>query len=234
MPRRRKSKSSTPTRRVNATELRERIAGLRARRAGTISNKEAIAIVDDVLAAGSRLSARGRRLRSEIRRLSKFIHALRADIVVVRTDEVKKEFIPTATDELDAIVEATAEATNAIMDAVETVEKSCGALTGEPADRLTEATTKIYEACGFQDITGQRITKVIKALKEIEHRVDAMVAAFGEDAGERPAQAAASAKPKAGEDKKSVTDSDLLNGPQLKSAAKTQDEIDALLFGPGR
>ena len=231
---RRKSKAAPPARRGSAAELRERIAGLRARRTGTVSLKETVAILDGVLAAGSRMSARGRRLRSEIRRLSEFIHALRSDIVVVRTDEVKKEFIPTATDELDAIIEATAEATNAIMDAVEIVEKTGGALAGEQASRLAEATTKIYEACGFQDITGQRITKVIKALKEIEQRVDAMVAAFGEDVAARPAQAKGPAMPKAGADPKATSDADLLNGPQLKSAAKTQDEIDALLFGPGR
>jgi chemotaxis protein CheZ len=231
---RRTAKPARAPRRGNAAGLRERIAGIRARRAGAISTKEAIAVVDGVLAAGRRMSARGRRLRSEIRRLSEFIHTLRSDIVLVRTDEVKKEFIPTATDELDAIIEATAEATNAIMDAVEMVERTGGALAGEHASRLTEATTKIYEACGFQDITGQRITKVIKALKEIEQRVDAMVAAFGEEAVARPAQAGKPAKPKADGDKKPIADEDLLHGPQLKSAAKTQDEIDALLFGPGR
>jgi chemotaxis protein CheZ len=230
---RRTTKSSPAPRRGNAAQLRERIAGLRARRTGAIPIKEAIAIIDGVVAAGGRMSARGRRLRSEIRRLSQFIHALRSDIVVVRTDEVKKEFIPTATDELDAIVEATAEATNAIMDAVETVEKAGAALAGEQASRLTEATTKIYEACGFQDITGQRITKVIKALKEIEQRVDAMVAAFGDEAVTPPAQAKQTAGPKTDGGEKPLTDADLLNGPQLKSAAKTQDEIDALLFGPG-
>lgn len=230
---RRKSKAVPRARRGAARELRARIADLRARRDGTLPVRDAIAIIDDVLAAGRRISARGRKLRSEIRRLSEFIHAVRSDIVAVWTDEVKKEFIPTATDELDAIIEATAEATNAIMDAVEAIEKAGDGLTGEPAAKLSEGTTKVYEACGFQDITGQRITKVIKALKEIEHRVDAMVAAFGEEIGSPSAKAAtpAPAKTKDGEGTKPVTDEDLLNGPQLKSTAKTQAEIDALLFG---
>jgi len=227
-----RSKALPRARRGAARELRARLAELRARRAGTLPVREAVAVIDDVLAAGRRMSMRGRRLRSEIRRLSEFIDSVRSDIVTVRTDEVKREFIPTATDELEAIIEATAEATNAIMDAVETIEKAGGALTGEPAAKLSEGTTKIYEACGFQDITGQRITKVVKALKEIEHRVDAMVAAFGEDIGARPAKAATPADTKAGEGGKPATDEDLLNGPQLKTAAKTQAEIDALLFGP--
>lgn len=119
-----------------------------------------------------------------------------------------------------------------VREAVEAIEKAGGALAGKPAAKLSEGTTKIYEACGFQDITGQPIAKVVKALKEIEHRVDAMVAAFGEEIGARPAKAAAPVKTKDGEGQKHVTDEDLLNGPQLKSAAKTQAEIDALLLGP--
>lgn len=229
---RKKKKKTSGGGGARSAKLRFRISKLRSRRNGTVPAKDAVAVIDNILAAGTRISARSRRLRAEIRRLSQFIHAARSEIVAVRTDEVKKEFIPTATDELDAIIEATAEATNAIMDAAETVEKVMGALPGEAGTRLMEATTKIYEACGFQDITGQRITKVVKALKQIEERVDAMVAAFGDETG-APA-AIARAKPKDGAAKKPITDADLLNGPQLKPAAKTQEEIDALLFGPGR
>lgn len=221
---------------VRGAELRSRISRLRSRPDGPIQAKDALAIIDGVLAAGIRVSARSHKLRAEVRRLSEFIHATRSGIVAVRTDEVKKEFIPTATDELDAIIEATAVATNAIMDATEAVDKAMGSLPGEAQTRLMEATTKIYEACGFQDITGQRITKVVKALQQIAERVDAMVAAFGADVGAHPAKTAAIAKaiPTDGGAKKPITDADLLHGPQLKSAAKTQEEIDALLFGPGR
>ena len=221
---------------VRAADLRSRISKLRARRGGAIPAQDAVAVIDNILAAGTRISARSRKLRLEIRRLSQFIHAARSDIVMVRTGEVKREFIPTATDELDAIIEATAVATNAIMDATEMVDKVTGSLQGDAGAQLSEATTKIYEACGFQDITGQRITKVVKALQQIEERVDAMVAAFGADDGSPPAKTAAAAKEKTkdGGAKKPITDADLLNGPQLKSAAKTQEEIDALLFGPGR
>ena len=228
-------KKKTGGARVRAADLRSRISQIRARRDGTVPAREAIAGIDDILSAGTRINARSRKLRMEIRRLSEFIHAARAGIVTIKTEEVKKEFIPTATDELDAIIEATAVATNAIMDATETIDKVAGALTGDANAQLMDVTTKIYEACGFQDITGQRITKVVKALKQIEERVDAMVAAFGADGTGRPAKTSQSTKdtPKDGATKKPITDADLLNGPQLKTAAKTQDEIDALLFGTG-
>ena len=46
---------------------------------------------------------------------------------------------------------------------------------------LQEATTRIYEACSFQDITGQRITKVVATLKTIEAKVAGIVSTFGGD-----------------------------------------------------
>ena len=54
-----------------------------------------------------------------------------------------------------------------------------GAWTASRAARLQDATTRIYEACGFQDITGQRITKVVATLKAIERKVAQIVATFG-------------------------------------------------------
>ena len=236
---RKKNRKAFAGPRASADGLRVRIARLRSRRGGTVPVKEAVAIIDSVLAAGARLSARGRKFRKEIHRLSEFIDAARAEIVGARPNEVKREFIPSATDELDAVIGATAEATNAIMDATEIVDSVVGSLEGEASKKLMDATTKIYEACGFQDITGQRITKVVKTLKQIEERVDAMDAAFGEGrrapAGKTGAQAKAKqAATKDGAAPKEIADADLLNGPQLKKAAKSQDDIDALLFGPGQ
>jgi chemotaxis protein CheZ len=92
-------------------------------------------------------------------------------------------------------------------------------------EKVTEAVTLVYESCNFQDITGQRITKVVRALKHIESKVDALVGAFGEDIAKYK-----SAHPK-GEPaaKDPMADAALLNGPQLPDNASKQDDIDALL-----
>jgi chemotaxis protein CheZ len=86
---------------------------------------------------------------------------------------------------------------------------------------MQDATTKIYEACSFQDITGQRITKVVATLKAIDAKVAQMLTAFGGRA--RVATAAAPVVPAldAGES--------LLHGPQLPAAAMDQTDIDKLL-----
>ena len=91
-------------------------------------------------------------------------------------------------------------------------------VTGEPATRLQDATTRIYEACSFQDITGQRITKVVATLKTIEAKVAQIVAAFG--GGERAASVEAAAE---------TDETALLNGPQHPTIAMDQSDIDKLL-----
>ena len=48
-----------------------------------------------------------------------------------------------------------------------------------PAAKLQDAVTRIYEACSFQDITGQRITKVVTTLKVIEEKVAHIISTFG-------------------------------------------------------
>lgn len=158
----------------------------------------------------------------ELKRLAAFIEQTKSEIAALRPDEVKLAFLPTATDELDAIVRATAEATNRIMDAAEVVTNVADTVGGESSGKLMDAVTSIYEACSFQDITGQRITKVVSTLKIIEQRIDRMIYSAGADevrvAHDIPAA-----------DSKDLSDADLLNGPALPGQGRSQEEIDALL-----
>lgn len=161
------------------------------------------------------------KLFREIESLATYIQSAKAEIAAIRPGEIKNEFIASATDELDAIVGATEAATNEIMDSAEHLESLTSMMDEEVAARLTEITTRIFEACTFQDITGQRITKVVRMLKEIETRVESLVKAFGGEIGDNPA--------KSDKDPNVVTDEDLLNGPQLPTNAADQAEIDRLL-----
>lgn len=173
------------------------------------------------------LSEDNLKLFAELESLSRYITTAKSEIAALRPDEITARHLPKATDELDAIVGATEEATNSILAAMESLENMSGDLPPEQAEKVTEAVTQVYEACSFQDITGQRITKVVSALKHIEEKVDALVAAFGDEIAKYKA-----AHPDPEEDKATPakpTDSDLLNGPQLPDDASKQAEIDALL-----
>jgi chemotaxis protein CheZ len=95
-------------------------------------------------------------------------------------------------------------------------------LQGEDAEALAGAVTRIYEACSFQDITGQRIGKVVSALKSIEKRVAAVTQSFGRGEGEALAETDEPAPAR-------TEGEELANGPQLPGAATSQAEIDRLL-----
>jgi chemotaxis protein CheZ len=170
------------------------------------------------------LSSADLHIYEELDDLVKYIQAAKAEIASIRPDEIQSQYIPSATDELDAIVEATEAATNHILDAVEKIEALQSEVSPEIGERISEITTEVYEACNFQDITGQRITKVVNALKHIEEKVEALVAALGGDKG----RAAPPLPPTEVESVKPLTDEDLLNGPQLPPQAQNQADIDAL------
>jgi chemotaxis protein CheZ len=159
----------------------------------------------------------------ELKRLAAFIEQTKSEIAALRPDEVKLAFLPKATDELDAIVKSTAEATNRIMDAAEVVTSVADGIAPEASSKLMDAVTSIYEACSFQDITGQRITKVVSTLKVIETRIDQMIYSAGEAGAATPPGALDLEAPDA------VCDAALLNGPALPGQGRSQAEIDALL-----
>ena len=65
--------------------------------------------------------------------LGRTIAAAKAEIAALRVDDITDSHIPFATDELDAIVEHTATATNAILESCETLDDVAASLSGEPA-----------------------------------------------------------------------------------------------------
>jgi chemotaxis protein CheZ len=171
------------------------------------------------------LTATETSLLGEIESLGRTIAAAKEEIAALKVDDIRDRDIPFATDELDAIVQHTAVATNAILESCEMLDEVAVAVSGDTAVRLQDAVTKIYEACSFQDITGQRITKVVTTLKAIESKVAQIILKFGvkSESGEAcdPATAVISGTV------------ELLNGPQLPSNAMDQSDIDKLLASFG-
>jgi chemotaxis protein CheZ len=87
---------------------------------------------------------------------------------------------------------------------------------------MQERVINIFEACDFQDLTGQRITKVVSTLKFIEtHIVRMMEIRGGVDAFKDIAPEPIALR---------EGDATLLNGPKIDGAAghASQDDIDAL------
>jgi chemotaxis protein CheZ len=198
--------------------LADRLASLRARYPQTDPDMVADVVRAVLSTMRGDLTATETALLAEVEELGQLIEAAKSEIAALRVDDITDSHIPSATDELDAIVQHTAGATHAILESCETLDAVADGIAGEVATRLQDATMRIYEACSFQDITGQRITKVVGTLKTIETKVAQIVDAFGERA--TPELRAAIAAP---------ARDDLLNGPQLPTSAMDQSDIDRLL-----
>ncbi|MBU8544993.1 MULTISPECIES: protein phosphatase CheZ [Roseomonadaceae] len=164
-------------------------------------------------------------LLAELEGLGRTVARAKQEIASLKVDDITLSHIPSATDELDAIVDHTAQATNEILDVCETLEGVATRIGGPEAEALGNAVTRIYEACSFQDITGQRIGKVVTALKAIEARVDQVVSRFGAVSGHAASgeSAAAPVDPDETEGRR------LAHGPQLPGAGVSQADIDKLL-----
>lgn len=159
----------------------------------------------------------------ECRALSDYITDARKEIAALQPSDLESARIPRAGLELDAIVQQTEEATNTIMEAAEEI------MGADPEDAAAyQATTqdavmRIFEACSFQDITGQRISKVVETLSHIEKRVLELRDLLG--VTEDDIELAQS------EENKKTEEESLLSGPALSGEGIDQTEVDALMGG---
>lgn len=159
----------------------------------------------------------------EFRQIAQYIEKTKSEIGSLQANDMSENRIPEAGMELDAVVKATESATDQIMESAETI------MAADPDDSAAYQETvngevmKIFEACSFQDITGQRITKVVETLNFIDERISNFASTFGVEDN----QARLSEEEKAREARKQEQ---ILHGPQMDGEGVAQDDIDAL-FG---
>ena len=171
------------------------------------------------------LKERFRLLYSDYLDLAKYLIVAQRELAELCPTELKAERLPDALKQMDAVVQATEQATNTIMEAAEQI------MAADPTDgeafkaHVNEACMRIFEACSFQDITGQRITKVLKTLQLVEQQIGKLQSAWGAEFGPAPKRVEKELAPQKSDD------GSLLNGPALAGQAITQDQIDALLAG---
>ena len=165
-------------------------------------------------------------LRGQLHDLKESIDKTKSEIAAIhRPGEQEDKFVSAAL-ELSAIVNATEEATNNILGAAEDIEDlaqklrdrldDVGAL--ENVNKISELVVGIFENCNFQDITGQRTSKVVKTINYLEERILTMINIWGEEEFkgiELPDDARSD-------------DEKLLEGPQLEGAGISQNDIDSL------
>jgi chemotaxis protein CheZ len=166
------------------------------------------------------------KLKSELAGLFRYLERVREEIAAISRPADEEHEFGSMGEQLDAIVQATEQATNTIM---ESTEQSLNAVdelrqtNTDPAqiallDKIVGNGNEILEACSFQDITGQRVSKVVKSVTYVEERVNALIEVWGKDEVAKVEVE--------GDDK--TEDEKLLAGPQLEGKGLDQAAIDAL------
>ena len=163
-------------------------------------------------------------LQREIGKIADYITKAKQEICSMSPDSDDKKNIGQAGEELDEVIQATERAANEIMDAADVVMDKINDIPDKAlAGEISAAVENIYQACNFQDLTSQRIRKVIKTLEFLDFKVNRLMDFANGNI--------ASMDGTAEEEERFIDkrpDADLLNGPQMSSAAPTQADIDAL------
>jgi chemotaxis protein CheZ len=135
-----------------------------------------------------------------------------------------------ASRELDAVVDSTERATQQILEAAESIDEAANTLSATLKREQEQALSsdirdhvvRIFEACNFQDLSGQRIAKVLATLTFVEDRVGRMLEIWGGRDALKGYEAGAVAAHK--------TETKLASGPKLNGDCGhvSQQEIDAM------
>jgi chemotaxis protein CheZ len=174
--------------------------------------------------------AEAAKLKSELDLIYDAINRTKQEIAAVHLTGFQGPEMARVTNELDAIVGGTENATEQILTNAEEIDQMASTLAARLKNDqnqaliadMQERVIKIFEACNFQDLTGQRITKVVSTLKFIETHILRMMEIWGGLDAFKDIEAEKIGKPGG--------DAGLINGPKIDGDAghASQDDIDAL------
>ncbi len=159
-------------------------------------------------------------LKRELLALSQYLQTMKQELAAIRNPNAER-------DQLDAVVGATESATETILGSVEEIGGIAAELRERIQDddddaglfaRLDDRIGVIFEACTFQDITGQRISKIARSMSYVDQRVRAIAEIWG------AASLAEVAVPEPETDPQQA----LLDGPALAGEGTSQDDIDKM------
>jgi len=215
-------------------EVMAEIAGLRAMiRSGDDQQQAALdpeAMSEKFMAECRKELSEAAKLKVELDAIYEAIAQTKKEIATLhQTTGAEGEEMARVTNELDAVVIGTEGATETILAAAEFIDETANTLSArisqedaELAGDIQDKVVSIFEACNFQDLTGQRITKVVATLRFVEDRIMQMMDIWGGIETFKDIEV----------EERDLKEGDaaLLNGPALESDVDvaTQDDIDAL------
>lgn len=207
----------------------ELLAEIRALRGRTARAPEEASPQTAALEAYRRSFVEAQKLKAELDAITEAIERTKREIVTLHRRSVNGAEFARVSHELDAIVLGTEQATETILASAEAIDDHAATLAAKLsgddqgiASDIQERVIAVFEACNFQDLTGQRIGKIVGTLRFVEQRIGRMMEIWGgmqKFVGVEPVPLA-----ERGDDRA------LLNGPALADDADvaSQADIDAL------
>src|SRR3979409_523607 len=127
------------------------------------------------------------KLKVELDLIHDAINRTKREIAVLHGKSFDSNEMSKVTGELGAVVGGTEEATQQILEATEAIDQAATALSKNTSpdqqkllsEEIQERVISIFEACNFQDLTGQRISKVMATMKFIESHINVMMEIWG-------------------------------------------------------
>ena len=170
------------------------------------------------------------KLKVELDLIHDAISRTKREIAVLHGKSFDGQEMAKVNGELGAVVGGTEQATQQILEATEAIDQAATALSKVTSpdqqkllsEEIQERVVSIFEACNFQDLTGQRISKVMTTMKFIEQHINEMMNIWGGvDAIKAHAPPIVDTR---------EGDAKLLNGPKLDGDVghASQDDIDAM------
>ncbi len=162
-----------------------------------------------------------RLVRKEIDIVNATIRESRLALATLQRDKEGCTRISKAPGALVKVIGEMEAATETILTNCEQIDKMIESLGEDTATKVRQHIIAILEACNFQDITGQRITRVIKTLEDVDWRIQRIASLWGGAMSMRNREP--QSRPDLSEDK-------TITGPCDESAGPccTQDEIEKL------
>lgn len=168
--------------------------------------------------------------KAQLELIHEAVRRTRGEVEALGAFEATPPDVARASRELQAIVTGTEQATQQVLQAAEDIDQNANTLSAALkseheqglANDIRDRVVQIFEACNFQDLTGQRVGKVVEILAFLEDHVGRLMEIWRGIEQFNPVVLGDPA----------VDDRRLLNGPKLagETGHSSQQDID-LLFG---
>ena len=168
---------------------------------------------------------------AELHTMNEQIFQTKQEISGLKPSEGDNSSLSVATMDLSEVVKATEDAANSIMENAENIDEIVAKIKsklpeGDPdsieadVEKLEFVSMELITACSFQDLTGQRINKVVNTLSYVEERLQKLIDIWRIEHGEIDLHEITFAK---GDDRQ---EKEMIHGPQ--SSGMDQSDIDAM------